>query len=93
MITIRILRIIHWTVLALILVLVSGVAVIELGGSVRRHQRASADEATGIVAVPDGVAIGGPFNLVDHNDHAVTDADFRGRWMLVFFGYTLRTDV
>lgn len=32
--------------------------------------------------------IGGPFTLVDHNGRTVTDQTFRGRWMLVFFGYT-----
>lgn len=31
--------------------------------------------------------IGGPFALVSHTGKAVTDADFRGRFMLVFFGY------
>ena len=32
--------------------------------------------------------IGGPFALTDMNGRAVTDQTFRGRWMLVFFGYT-----
>ncbi len=31
--------------------------------------------------------IGGAFALVDHTGKAVTDADFRGRYMLIFFGY------
>ncbi len=35
-----------------------------------------------------GVAIGGPFRLQDGDGKVVTDADFRGRWMLVYFGYT-----
>ena len=34
------------------------------------------------------VPIGGPFTLVDGDGHTVTDAAFRGRWMLVYFGYT-----
>ena len=33
-------------------------------------------------------AIGGPFRLQDGDGKVVTDADFRGRWMLVYFGYT-----
>ena len=33
-------------------------------------------------------AIGGPFHLVDQNGKAVSDADLKGKWQLVFFGYT-----
>ena len=32
--------------------------------------------------------IGGPFRLRGADGREVTDADFRGRWMLVYFGYT-----
>ncbi|MBI3453821.1 MAG: SCO family protein, partial [Rhodospirillales bacterium] len=39
------------------------------------------------------VAIGGPFALVDHNDKPRTDGEFRGRLMLVAFGYTFCPDV
>jgi protein SCO1/2 len=38
-------------------------------------------------ATPFPAAIGGPFALNDHEGKAVTDADFRGRFLLVFFGY------
>jgi len=34
------------------------------------------------------LAIGGPFSLVDGDGHAVTDRDFRGRVMMIYFGYT-----
>lgn len=33
-------------------------------------------------------AIGGPFSLIDQNGTRRSDADFRGRYMLVNFGYT-----
>ena len=33
-------------------------------------------------------AIGGPFHLVDHNGKPFGDADLKGKWHLVFFGYT-----
>jgi cytochrome oxidase Cu insertion factor (SCO1/SenC/PrrC family) len=36
--------------------------------------------------------IGGPFALTDHNGRRVTDADFRGRIMLVVFGATSSPD-
>lgn len=37
--------------------------------------------------------VGGPFSLLDHTGRRVTDADFRGRFMLVFFGFTHCPDV
>jgi protein SCO1 len=37
--------------------------------------------------------VGGPFSLVDHTGKRVTDKDFRGRYMLVFFGFTFCPDV
>ena len=33
-------------------------------------------------------AIGGPFRLTDQNGKTVTDADLKGKWSLVYFGYT-----
>ena len=33
-------------------------------------------------------AIGGPFHLVDQNGKPFGDADLKGKWHLVFFGYT-----
>jgi protein SCO1/2 len=33
-------------------------------------------------------AIGGPFQLVDQNGKRVSDADLKGKWQLLFFGYT-----
>ena len=38
-------------------------------------------------------AIGGAFTLVDHNGKVVTEKDFFGQYMLVFFGYTNCPDV
>jgi protein SCO1/2 len=37
--------------------------------------------------------VGGPFTLVDHTGKTVTEKDFRGRYMLVYFGFTHCPDV
>ena len=39
------------------------------------------------------VLIGGPFSLIDQNGQRRTEADFRGKFMLVFFGFTYCPDV
>lgn len=39
------------------------------------------------------VPIGGPFTLTDQTGRRVTEADYRGRLMLVYFGYTFCPDV
>lgn len=36
--------------------------------------------------------VGGPFSLIDHNGRPRTDADFRGRMLLVYFGFTSCSD-
>jgi cytochrome oxidase Cu insertion factor (SCO1/SenC/PrrC family) len=45
------------------------------------------------LAIPGGVSMGGPFTLVDTAGETVTDATFRGRWMLVYFGFSYCPDV
>ena len=37
--------------------------------------------------------VGGPFELIDQSGKEVTDRDFRGRYMLVFFGFTHCPDI
>src|SRR6516162_7322377 len=37
--------------------------------------------------------IGGPFDLTDHDGQRRTDADFRGKLVLIYFGYTHCPDV
>ncbi|KAI8927073.1 SCO1/SenC-domain-containing protein [Entophlyctis helioformis] len=37
--------------------------------------------------------LGGSFTLVDHDGRPVTDLDFRGKFMLLYFGYTFCPDV
>jgi protein SCO1 len=44
--------------------------------------------------ITTGVAdVGGPFRLTDQSGKTVTDQDFRGRYMLIYFGYSFCPDV
>lgn len=40
-----------------------------------------------------GASLGGSFALVDQNGRPVTDADFKGKYRLMYFGYTYCPDV
>jgi protein SCO1 len=43
--------------------------------------------------VVSAAAVGGPFQLLDHNGRTITDQDLKGRPYLVFFGFTHCPDV
>jgi protein SCO1/2 len=49
--------------------------------------------AVGPGAAARTVTIGGPFALTAADGGTVTDADFRGRWLLLSFGYTFCPDI
>lgn len=50
--------------------------------------------ASRAISTGSGVAlVGGPFTMVNHKGAIVTDLDFRGRPMLVFFGFTFCPDI
>jgi protein SCO1/2 len=44
-------------------------------------------------AIPAVSAIGGPFQLTDHNGRPITEAELKGRPHLIFFGFTNCPDV
>jgi cytochrome oxidase Cu insertion factor (SCO1/SenC/PrrC family) len=52
-----------------------------------------APPSAGGVVLPQGVALGGPFRLTDHEGRAVTERDFAGRFLLLYFGFTWCPDV
>jgi protein SCO1/2 len=43
-------------------------------------------------AAMSSVTVGGPFTLVAPDGTTVTDQTYRGKWLLVYFGYTLCPD-
>ena len=53
----------------------------------------TATEIAGGVNIPGTVTVGGPFTLTDSGGRPVTEATYRGRWMLVYLGYTFCPDV
>ncbi|MET0432379.1 MAG: SCO family protein [Pseudolabrys sp.] len=53
----------------------------------------SGEPVEGQSTVSGKPSVGGPFSLVDQTGKRVTDKDYRGRYMLVFFGYTNCPDV
>jgi protein SCO1/2 len=55
-------------------------------------QEGAAPSAGG-VQLPQGLVLGGPFSLVDQTGRTVTETDFAGRFMLVYFGFTYCPDV
>jgi protein SCO1/2 len=64
------------------------IAVILLAGGVFLVDRPS-DKGSDIgVSVPGGLSVGGKFTLIDEHGATVHDTTYRGRWMLLYFGYT-----
>lgn len=49
--------------------------------------------SSGGVQLPQGMSLGGAFSLTDQSGRAVTERDYAGRWMLVYFGYSYCPDI
>eukprot|EP00291_Cryptomonas_curvata_P002149 CAMPEP_0172194992 /NCGR_PEP_ID=MMETSP1050-20130122/25927_1 /TAXON_ID=233186 /ORGANISM="Cryptomonas curvata, Strain CCAP979/52" /LENGTH=265 /DNA_ID=CAMNT_0012870939 /DNA_START=9 /DNA_END=806 /DNA_ORIENTATION=- len=59
-----------------------------------RNYRESEDAASVTVGKSIGKPVlGGPFQLVDHNKKAVSESDFKGRWLFIYFGFTYCPDI
>jgi protein SCO1/2 len=77
----------------LLLVTVAGFALGAASGFSVLPEARNALIAKARVHVVGEALIGGAFQLVDHTGKRVTDKDFRGRYMLVQFGFTFCPDV
>ena len=71
--------------------LLLGVAAAETSSSAAGADRSAAELMD--VVMWNREPIGGPFTLTDQDGRRRTDADFRGRLMLVYFGFTYCPDV
>lgn len=80
------LRVIRWSAIALIGVLACVWGAFWWQG----HGTGLPQSALGVAGQ---VSVGGPFTLVDTTGKTVSDESFRGRWMLIYFGYTFCPDV
>ena len=58
-----------------VVVVLGGGAAVELWATASRN-------------APAAIEIGGPFTLTAPDGRTISSADFRGKWMLVYFGYT-----
>ncbi len=73
-----------------------GAAAIAVAVALLWRHELGPQQASRVTLEPAGAAgptIGGSFTLVDQNGKTVTAGDFRGRFMLVYFGYTYCPDV
>ena len=75
--------------LALALVAIAAVGIL----AIRQYTGMSESIAAETSASENTLNIGGPFTLVDQDGQTVTEANYSGRWLLVYFGYTYCPDV
>lgn len=71
---------------AILAAVIGGAAAITMLPGVR-------ERLSGSLPTTGQALVGGPFTLVDHTGKTVTDKDFRGRYMLVYFGFTYCPDI
>ncbi|MBA4208859.1 MAG: SCO family protein [Parvibaculum sp.] len=70
----------------IVLAILAGVALSEFLAGTAENRNAGASSSA-------AASVGGPFTLVNHEGETVTEEDFRGRYMLLYFGFTFCPDV
>ncbi len=75
----------------LILMLVAGFTAFAVGYAVR--ELVDGPPPPTAVKIADGISIGGDFTLTDHTGKIVTQENFKGEFLLIYFGYTFCPDV
>src|SRR5690348_13095547 len=75
---------------AIVAIVFAGVLVVAAGVLLALALRETPRGAAGTALAS---AIGGPFQLIDQNGKPFSDADLKGKWHLLFFGYTHCPDV
>ena len=70
---------------AIVAIVFAGVLVVAAGVLLALALRETPRGAAGTALAS---AIGGPFQLIDQNGKPFSDADLKGKWHLIFFGYT-----
>jgi cytochrome oxidase Cu insertion factor (SCO1/SenC/PrrC family) len=73
---------------------IAALAALVAGRAVAQDRSSHQPAPFAAIPSPDRLAtqFGGPFTLRDHAGKRVSDTDFRGRFMLVYFGFTRCTD-
>ena len=83
-------RLIRIAVLSSIALVVSaGIAYWQVSSELSERQQA----ATAAVSPYAAAGVGGPFEMVNHLGETVTDETYRGRFLLMYFGYTYCPDI
>jgi len=71
-----------------LMLILSAVALISLGIGVTAWKLTARSQAETVGAPLAGAAIGGPFRLIDQDGRLLSSDSFKGRYRLMYFGYT-----